>query len=109
MKTRLAIFTFGATCCVWLAALPPASAQSWSLTSARTNLWTSVAISAVGTRLVAVGNSFIYTSTNYGSTWVSNNAPNVLWTSVASSADGTKLVATGGGAVYTNSGTTWTF
>src|ERR1700733_4560704 len=85
-----------------------ASAQSWTRTSAPTNAWTAVATSADGTRLVAVGGNFIYTSTNYGSTWISNNAPMAGWTEVASSSDGTKLAA-GVGFVYTILGTAWTF
>jgi hypothetical protein len=112
MKTKILIIALSAAGCGWLAGLDLGSAQipSWQLTSAPANAWTSVATSADGARLVAVGGHFIYTSTNYGSTWISNDAPaTVSWTSVASSADGTKLVATGGGAVYTNSGTTWAF
>ena len=84
-----------------------ASAQSWTRTSAPTNAWTAVAVSADGTRLVAVGNRFIYTSTNYGLTWISNSAPTISWLSVASSADGAKLAAVAN-SVYTNSGTVWT-
>jgi hypothetical protein len=74
--------------------------------------WSSVAMSADGTRLVAVnwanGNiasvSSIYTSTNSGVTWQTNNAPNQTWQSVASSADGGKLVAAvgSGGGIYTS-------
>jgi hypothetical protein len=84
-----------------------ASAQTWTRTSAPTNAWTAVAASADGTRLVAVGNRFIYTSTNYGLTWISNSAPITSWLSVASSADGTKLASVAN-SVYTNSGTVWT-
>jgi photosystem II stability/assembly factor-like uncharacterized protein len=75
-------------------------------------LWSSVASSADGTKLVAVeGNGQIYTSTNSGSTFqqrvglVSTN-----WTAVASSSDGTRLVATGkAGQICTSadSGVTW--
>lgn len=84
-----------------------ASAQIWTQTGAPSNTWSAVTISQDGTRLVAVGGHVIYTSTNYGSTWVSNNAPNtVSWVSVAGSADGTKLVSASG-VIYTNSGTTW--
>ena len=101
------MITSCATAIFCLAQFHPASAQSWSQTSAPTNAWTAVASSTDGSHLVAVGGHFIYTSTDYGSTWVSNNAPAVNWTSVASSADGTKLVAAAG-AIYTNSGTTWT-
>ena len=104
MKTRvlpiiLAVFSVAGT--------STASAQTWTQTSAPSNTWFGVAISQDGNRLAAVGGHVIYTSTNYGSTWVSNDAPNtVSWYSVASSADGTKLVSVSG-AIYTNSGTTW--
>jgi hypothetical protein len=91
----------------------PIMAQIWtSVPNLLARDWNAVAISADGSRVVAVNNYAIYTSTNYGFTWIPNSAPNnVIWLSVASSADGTKLVAAtygnGGGAVYTNSGTTW--
>ena len=98
------------------------SGLTWALTSAPTNNeWVAVASSADGSKLVAtsaaafVPNQIyggIYTSTNFGLTWVSNNVPDAYWLSVASSADGTRLVAVAiepGGWVYTstNSGTTW--
>jgi hypothetical protein len=109
MKTKIMIFTLAAAGGAWLAGIDPASAQipSWQLTGAPTNAWISVAISADGNRLVAAGGHYIYTSTNYGSTWISNDAPaTVSWASVASSADGTKLVSACG-TIYTNSGITW--
>lgn len=85
-------------------------------------LWSAVASSADGTKLVAAagGNGQyggIYTSVNSGLTWtLQTSAPtNVPWTSVASSADGTKLVAAnqwnntiGGVYVSGNSGSSWT-
>jgi hypothetical protein len=90
------------------------------------NLWSRVALSADGNKLVAGsdpnlifdGNDFlgsyggyIYTSTDFGKTWITNDVPKASWSAIASSADGTKLV--GGqntGAIYvsTDSGTTWT-
>jgi hypothetical protein len=83
------------------------SAQTWSPTTAPAHSWSSVAMSADGTRIVAVANvGPIYTSANYGSTWVSNSAPSTAWSGAAASADGTRLVAVAGG-IYTNSGTTW--
>ena len=109
MKTRNlpAIFT---ALSIGTARLEPASAQTWVQTSAPSNNWASIALSADGTRIVAVaGGSHagpIYTSTDYGVTWVSNSVTPEIWADVASSADGTKLVAVAGG-VYTNSGTTW--
>ena len=71
--------------------------------------WEGVAMSADGTRIVAVGNGVVYTSANSGSNWVSQNVPNYEWWGVASSADGTKLAAVAGGAIFTstNSGASW--
>ena len=91
-------------------------AQNWTLTSAPSNTWRGIAMSADGSELVAVGGTSIYTSTNGGGTWISNQAPEQLWSAVASSATGRKLVAvaqsydpySGGVWVSTNSGTTWT-
>jgi photosystem II stability/assembly factor-like uncharacterized protein len=77
----------------------PAFAQTWTLTSAPSGGWGSVASSADGTKIVAVavsigaGSGAIFTSTNSGTTWRSNGLPQAHWFSVASSADGTKLVA----------------
>ena len=100
------------------------SGGSWvSNVVAGVSWWTSVALSADGTKAVAVvGNSWslghstggIYTSTNSGMTWSQTTAPIEPWTSVASSADGTILAATGYGSsmaipvyISTNSGLTW--
>jgi len=102
-----------------------ASAQDWTVTSAPSSPWTSVASSADGIKVVATGgrvNGFgtrfplpIYTSADSGATWTQTSAPSYIWTSVASSADGSKLVAVAGinnsdRPVYTStdSGTTWT-
>lgn len=80
----------------------------WTKTSAPTNAplstpWTSVAMSADGSHMVSVaGNSAysmtgpIYTSSDFGLTWVSNNAPLEAWGAVASSSDGLKLYAIDG-------------
>jgi hypothetical protein len=74
--------------------------------------WNSVASSADGARLVAVGfGGGVYTSMNSGGTWTSNSLPpNSSWYAAASSTDGTKLVVVAQkGLIYstTNSGTTW--
>jgi hypothetical protein len=74
------------------------SGDSWSLTSAPSNKWNSVAMSSDGNKIVAVagGSNFqglIYTSTNFGVNWTAANVPSTNWISVASSADGNKLVA----------------
>ena len=78
------------------------------------SLWTGIASSGYGTKLVAVAanDSAVYTSTNSGASWISNNVPNNAgaWSAVASSTDGTKLAAAqnyGGIYTSTNSGVTW--
>jgi hypothetical protein len=93
-------------------AVNPALAQNWTLTSAPTNSWQSVAISADGTKVAAVANQYdgdglIYTSTNSGTTWTPTSAPRTNWGSVACSADGTKLVA-GVGEFFVSSGSIFT-
>jgi len=98
-----------------LAAIPSAFAQTWTQTSAPSDLgWESVASSADGSKLVATGYDppQIFTSTNSGFTWTSNSPPitgepGTSWSSVASSADGCKLVGVAvDGEIYisTNSG-----
>ncbi|MGB8368080.1 MAG: hypothetical protein ACLPYZ_09960 [Limisphaerales bacterium] len=62
--------------------------------------WSSVASSADGTQLAAVG-PYVYTSTNSGATWVSNSLPAGM-VGVASSADGNKLACASGSAIYTS-------
>lgn len=74
--------------------------------------WQSVASSADGRKLVAVGyyQPGVYTSTNSGGTWVANSISGSNWESIASSADGTKLILAGiDPAIYisTDSGATW--
>ena len=93
------------------------SGTAWVPTSAPTPpqaLWSSVACSADGTKLVAVDNRnpWIYASTNAGASWSSNAVPTnqpLNWSSIASSSDGTKLIAAGGGSIYasTDSGSNW--
>jgi hypothetical protein len=88
---------------------------TWTQTSAPSTNWIALASSADGSRLVAVAggsqslrppiivNGPIYTSTNWGATWVSNSVPVQYWISVASSADGRKLVAVvNGGGIWTS-------
>jgi photosystem II stability/assembly factor-like uncharacterized protein len=76
---------------------------------------TAIACSANGTNIIIVGGYSskgpIFTSPDFGKTWISNNVPKRHWTSVASSADGSELVAaatTNGVYVSTNSGVIWT-
>ena len=78
--------------------------------------WTSVASSWDGSKLVAVGDGTIHTSTDSGATWT-KRGPWGYWTSVASSSDGIKLVAVSNGdiahqdhgnvLVSTDSGVSW--
>lgn len=74
--------------------------------------WKAIASSVDGSKLVAVVNGGqVYTSTNYGTTWVARDIANRNWTSIASSADGTKLVGcVNPGQIYTStdSGVNWT-
>jgi photosystem II stability/assembly factor-like uncharacterized protein len=77
------------------------SGATWVLTSAPSNKWSSVSMSADGSRLAAVGSGLdgsgpIYTSTNFGVAWTSNSLTAQPWTSVAMSADGNKIVAAAG-------------
>ena len=105
------------------------SGLTWTQTSAPIGMWTSVASSADGTKLVAaIGsyfvngyNSTLYISTNSGTTWVENTdipeSPASI-VSVACSADGRVILANGGWAVgeaygsalfiSTNAGVDWT-
>ena len=75
------------------------SGITWTQTTAPVNLWSGVACSADGIKLVAVAGGYsvaagaIYTSTNSGATWTMSSAPSNVWTSVASSTNGTKLIA----------------
>ena len=97
----------------------PAFAQPWKesyINSPFAVYWDSVASSADGTKLIAVGNmspsgaSAVFTSTNSGLTWETNNAPFAIWTAVAASADGNNLVmvaATGPILTSTNAGASW--
>ena len=106
------------------------SGATWTQSATTSNLWTSVAISADGTKLVAAaklgfdlyngdvaGDGGVYASTNSGVTWTRTTAPANNWSSVTSSADGTKLVAVSlddgagddEGSIYISldSGVTW--
>jgi hypothetical protein len=75
------------------------------------NVWSAVASSADGTKLVAATDANpggIYTSADSGVTWtLATNSP--LWLAVASSADGVELAAGSPGflLVSTNSGAVW--
>src|ERR1035437_7756790 len=79
-------------------------AQTWTQTSAPTNVWSVVACSADGSKIYAcAGGSLlglsqnaitpIYTSPDGGLTWSQTAAPSNYWASVVTSADGTKVAA----------------
>jgi len=74
--------------------------------------WTSIASSADGTKLAAVHEKGISTSTDSGLTWTAREPESSnYWIAIASSADGTKLAAAiEAGHVYTStdSGVSWT-
>ena len=97
----------------------PEVAETWTQASATTNYyWWSVAMSADGCKLAAVGSTdHPIFSTDAGATWHTNQSSPYTLGSIASSADGTRLVApmaisnnyAGSGIfVSTNSGDTWT-
>jgi photosystem II stability/assembly factor-like uncharacterized protein len=108
--------------CGLFSAVNSAIAQTWTqLTNAPSTNWNSIAISADGSKLVAVaGTSLnpgpIYTSTDMGVTWLQQTNTQNLGMglqSVASSADGSILATApfSGSHNYisTNSGITWMF
>jgi prepilin-type N-terminal cleavage/methylation domain-containing protein len=69
---------------------------NWTKRTFGTNWWTSVAMSADGTKLVAADGTpgYLWTSTNSGVTWnQETSAGSRAWYAVAISADGTKLYA----------------
>jgi hypothetical protein len=115
MKTKSVVFAVAASALL-LAIVSPSRAQDWTSTSAPNGIgcvWTSVASSADGAKLVAASPTLglMETSTDSGATWSACGAPSNAWYSVASSADGTRLAAvTFNGSVYTSpdSGGTWT-
>ena len=65
--------------------------------------WMSVASSSDGSKLVAASFHSIYTSRDYGVTWIQQtNAPQAIWNSVTISSDGNRLVGVQtGGYIYT--------
>jgi hypothetical protein len=73
------------------------SGNSWARANVFSQGWTSIASSADGSKLVAVGVEVIYTSDDYGVTWQSqpNPAQQYEWISVASSTNGARLLLGG--------------
>ena len=75
-----------------------AFAQNWTLTSAPIPNWSSIAMSADGSKLVAANGykgpeAVLHFSTNGGTAWAMAEAPSGRWATVATSADGTKWIA----------------
>jgi trimeric autotransporter adhesin len=84
----------------------------WTAQTSVSTSWRSIASSADGTKLAAVGDFLaIHTSTDSGATWSAQTNSFARWESIASSADGTKLAAGEYfGKIYTStdSGASWT-
>jgi photosystem II stability/assembly factor-like uncharacterized protein len=119
----------GANGAKWVAALggqiltSTDNGNTWTSNNLPAEIYTSVASSADGTKLVAaVANDvgLLFTSNDGGGTWTSNAAPAFNYPSIASSADGRKLVVVdtaeyaageylSGGLIYTSDdgGSTW--
>lgn len=95
------------------------SGSSWNLTSAGTNKWSSIAMSASGTKIFAVADDGninscrVIVSTNTGASWFTNDmgggAGKSYLPTISCSANGTKLISAYYNVLWisTNSGTTW--
>jgi hypothetical protein len=84
----------------------------WRSINLTNQIWSSIACSADGSKLMAVAlNGPVYVSTNSGTVWTPASSPIATnWLSVAASADGTKFTAEAfGGNIYTttNLGVSW--
>ena len=106
MKSKPLAFALAAFCLL-LAASIPVIAQSWAATNIYNN-WTSVTVSADGSKIAA--DSFlggIYTSTDGGTNWMEDVSPDQAhWSVLASSTNGGALVsAFFDGGIYTS--TNW--
>src|SRR5437763_1814859 len=112
---------------VLLVSAASSHAQDWVRTEAPFQLWSGVACSRDGAKIIAssrftskggFGPGGLYVSTNSGRNWQITSAPVQYWDRVASSADGTRLAACGANTdvapppshiyVSTDSGATWT-
>jgi hypothetical protein len=88
-------------------------AQSWTVTTAPSANWVSLACSADGNTLVALeqGGETVYISTNAGGFWTLSSPANggVVGSSIACSADGKILYFAGTTQIYcsTNAGANW--
>jgi photosystem II stability/assembly factor-like uncharacterized protein len=88
------------------------TAWSTKSNSSPNTSWTAIASSSDGTKLVASGGGFIYTSVNSGATWTQRTSGTArFYRSIASSSDGSYLAASHeGGFIYTSTdyGVSWT-
>lgn len=88
-------------------------AQNWTVTTAPSATWVSLASSADGNQLAALvqGGEAVYISTNAGATWTLSSPQNggVIGSGIACSADGRVLYFSGVSQIYcsTNSGASW--
>ena len=114
-------FTAAAVAGLLVTGFPSAFAQNWTLASPPITNWSSIAMSADGSRLVEAAGTFdglkglIYFSTNGGTSWITSAAPEQSWSAVAANAGADKLTATvtaygfpSGVWTSTNSGLDWT-
>ncbi len=117
IKSRKALFAFGAVCFGLFLSGFSLTAEGWVKTSAPGYIWRSVVSSADGSRLAATCYGAIYVSSDGGANWAQRATPLISWSSITISADGAQLVATaytdGSGryaVIYTSAdfGSTWT-
>lgn len=130
LAKKLSLYIFIAVIAIILSAGPALAEGGYTWTKqndiGQAN-WKTVASSADGSRLAAldfyedVNSRYVYTSSDYGVTWVQNAASAVngdwsTWASIDSSADGSHLIASTadsmmGGSIYTSEdyGVTWTY
>jgi hypothetical protein len=108
-------------CAFWMVAViicccftpEPCVAQNWTVTSAPSANWVSLASSADGNTLAALvqGSEAVYISTNAGANWTLSSPANggVVGSGIACSADGKTLYFSGTSQIYssTNSGASW--
>jgi photosystem II stability/assembly factor-like uncharacterized protein len=98
------------------------SGANWTNTDLPEESWTSVAVSADGSKLIAAHAGFgqIFSSSNSGGSWISNFFPHPYLSSIGTSSDGCRLLAVAfdwvhyhlnqnGTAIFssTNSGVIW--
>lgn len=93
--------------------IEPSVAQTWTVTTAPSANWVSLASSADGNNLAALiqGGAAVYASTNAGANWTPSSPSNggVVGSGIACSADGNILYFSGTTQIYcsTNSGSSW--